>query len=117
MKNLALITILLMLLAACGNSGNNNGSSSNDFEWEGTYEFKGQTITFNPDKTINATGDFQYKRYMEPEKNKCEMDIIGLVYMGIVEFHYKRKGNKIELYRMDMSNCEVKEKFGTLKKQ
>lgn len=117
MKNLSVITLLFLFLAACSNSGNNQGTDSGDFEWKGTYEFEGQTLTFNSDGTIEATGDFPYNRYMKQEKNKCDMDIIGLVNMGIVEFHFKRKGNKIELYRMDMSNCEVKEKFGTLKKQ
>jgi hypothetical protein len=87
------------------------------FEWKGTYKFKNQTVTFNPDETITSTGDFPYNRYMVMEKNNCDTDLIGLVNMGIVEFHYKRKGNKIELYHFETADCKVKELFGVLEKQ
>lgn len=130
MKNLSLITALLLLLAACGNSGSKKEKhkeeakkeqsqevNTGDFEWEGTYKYNRQTVTFKPDGSIEATGDFPYKRYIVQEKNNCGINVINLVYMGIVEFHYKRKGNKIELYHLDMGNCKVKELFAVLKKQ
>lgn len=130
MRNLSLVIVLLLLLAACGNSGANkeevNEDSKNEqnqetntdaFNWEGTYKYKGQIVTFKPDGTIDATGNFPYNRYMVPKKNKCGIDVIGLVNMGIVEFHYKRKGNKIELYHLEMGDCKVKERFAKLEKQ
>lgn len=98
---------------------NNQNSETNTeaFEWEGTYKFKNQTVTFKPDETITSTGDFPYNRYMLMEKNNCDTDLIGLVNMGIVEFYYERKGNKIELYHFETGDCKVKELFGVLEKQ
>lgn len=142
MKNLTLITVLILLFAACDNIGTNKEklkeevkeelkkemqkdakneqnqeTNTGDFEWEGTYKYNGQTVTFKPDGAIKATGDFPYYRYKVQEKNKCNMNIINLVYMGIVEFHYKRKGNTIELYHLDLNDCKVKELYGVLEKQ
>lgn len=141
MKNLSLIIALLLLLAACGNSGTNKEkhkeelkeekgelkeeieneqtqkTNNGDFQWEGTYKYNDQTVIFKHDGSIDATGDFPYNRYMVMKTNDCGINAIGLVYMGIVEFHYKRKGNKIELYHLEMSDCKVKELFGVLEKQ
>ena len=95
----------------------NQETNTGDFEWEGTYKYKGQTVTFKPDGTIDATGDFPYNRYRVIEKNTCGIDVIALIKMGIVEFHYKRNGNEIELYHLDMGDCKVKELFAVLEKQ
>lgn len=99
-------------------SEQNQESKTGDFKWEGTYKFKDQTVTFKPDGKIRSTGDFPYYGYQIMDgQYSCDLNIIGLLNMGIVEFHYKREGNKIELYHVDLGDCKVKELFAVLEKQ
>ncbi len=92
-----------------------NPEAVNKILFTGTFKHKGQKVKFKQDGNIvSQTGPYEFSSYeVVQDFFGCEVDRIKLTSeMGLSVFHYKIKGQTVELYHFEMvnpGNCQVKQ--------